>query len=120
MTNKVCYTLKEIKEKIIFENEKDNPFRNAETFRKKVKELYNIEADYSDIYRKIINYQLKKYGCMLEEGKWTDTPTLQECCQTKKTRMRTIELNQNNQRLHSLENRAYKRKEKENESKRTK
>ena len=118
--NKVCTTLTKIKETIIFENEKDNPFRNAETFRKKAKELYKVEVDYSKLYREIVNYQLKKYGCMLEEGNWIIKPTPQDCCLNKKTRMRYIQTNEDIKKLHSLENRAYKRKEKENESKRTK
>lgn len=116
--NKVCTTLKTIKEKIIFENEKNNPFRNAETFRKKIKEVYKIDVDYSKIYRDIINYQTEQYGCMLNEGKWVIKPTQQDCCQNKKTRMRNIKANDDIKKLQSLENRAYKRKGKKNESKR--
>ena len=56
---------KEFIENIIFENEKDNAFGNSNYFYKKLNVRYNIRAtakDYSELYKRIINYQIKKYG----------------------------------------------------------
>lgn len=48
-------------EKLIFEAFKDKYIRNAEAFRQYIKKEYNYEVS-TDLYKKIVNYQVKKYG----------------------------------------------------------
>ena len=53
---------------LIYEKEKDRSFRSSAYFYKEVGEKYNIKLlkeEYGDLYRKIINYQIKKYGTCL-------------------------------------------------------
>ena len=53
--------------RIIFENEKDTAFRSSGYFYKTIQEKYHIFSRcYSDVYIKIINYQIKKYGQALD------------------------------------------------------
>ena len=52
---------------MIFENEKDTAFRSSGYFYKTIQEKYHIFSRcYSDVYIKIINYQIKKYGQALD------------------------------------------------------
>ena len=53
------------KENEIFELEKDKPNINSDEFKKRIKDLYKYKAD-SNLYRRIINYQIKKYGQPLD------------------------------------------------------
>lgn len=53
--------LVDFKEKIIFEEYKDKAFENSSSFKKEIKDKYNYIAS-SDLYTRIINYQIKKYG----------------------------------------------------------
>ena len=53
--------------RMIFENEKDTAFRSSGYFYKTIQEKYHIFSRcYSDVYIKIINYQIKKYGQVLD------------------------------------------------------
>lgn len=53
--------------RMIFENEKDTAFRSSGYFYKMIQEKYHIFTRcYSDVYIKIINYQIKKYGQALD------------------------------------------------------
>lgn len=54
-----------ILEEKLFLELRDNPVASAENFKKKYKEL-NI--NHSRLYRKIINYQIKKYGSSLNNS----------------------------------------------------
>lgn len=51
-------------EKLIFEAYKDKYIYNAKKFKKSIKSDYGFEPS-SDLYRNIINYQIKKYGKQL-------------------------------------------------------
>lgn len=53
--------LDEFKENIIFENEKNRAFKSSEEFKEIVNEKYKYAAS-SNLYRRIINYQIKKFG----------------------------------------------------------
>lgn len=53
--------LVDFKEKIIFENEKDSPFKSIKEFRAKIFQKYKYTTS-SNLYREIINYQILKYG----------------------------------------------------------
>lgn len=56
-----------ILEEKLFAEIKDTSILSAENFKKKYKEL-NI--NHSRIYRKIINYQIKKYGLSLNSSSY--------------------------------------------------
>lgn len=53
--------LVDFKENIVFEEYKDVVIKTSADFKKEVKEKYNFVASL-DLYAKIINYQIKKYG----------------------------------------------------------
>ena len=54
---------------IIFEKEKDIPIKNATCFYFKIKNTYKVyPSNRSDLYRRIINYQINKYGHSLQWG----------------------------------------------------
>lgn len=59
--------LVDFKEGIIFESEKDNSIRNIGEFRKRVYKTYDYKGNISGIYRRIINYQIKRYGKTLDK-----------------------------------------------------
>ena len=101
--------LVDFKEKFIFENEKDRGLSCADKFKREMRKKYNIDVNYSNLYRMIIKYQIEKYGGMLRNGKWTIAPTKHQCNQTKKKRMRTIEDNSVIDKLEALERRVEKR-----------
>ena len=54
-------------ERMIFELEKELPVLNSRTFKKRIIRNYNIEPS-SDLYREITNYQINKYGCVLNKS----------------------------------------------------
>lgn len=49
------------KAQVVLELEKDNAFYSSKHFRNKILEKYGFIPD-SDIYKKIVNYQIDKYG----------------------------------------------------------
>lgn len=50
-------------ENIIFENEKDIPIRNSEIFYRKLRLKYKVLLKNKiELYKRIINYQINKYG----------------------------------------------------------
>lgn len=53
--------------KLIFELYKDKPLISSRIFRGKIQKKFNL-SDTRDLYTKIINYQLNKYGYVLENG----------------------------------------------------
>ena len=48
-------------ERMIYECEKDNPFKNIKTFYKTIYDKYKIKPS-SELYKKIMNYQIDIYG----------------------------------------------------------
>lgn len=54
-------------ENIIFAKEKDKVLGGSKKFRKHISETYNLEVNVSDIYSRIINYQIEKYGEVLSD-----------------------------------------------------
>ena len=60
--------LVDFKENLIFEEWKDQPLHSSVWFRDKMKEKYGITKT-TDLYAKIVNYQIKKYGTNLLHGK---------------------------------------------------
>lgn len=63
--------LVDFKERIIFEREKDIAIESSDKFYKKLRDVYAYENDrksLSILYRKIVNYQLNKYGAMLSDS----------------------------------------------------
>lgn len=57
--------LDEFKENIIFENEKNRAFKNNNEFKESINKKYKYTPS-SNLYRKIINYQIKKFGKSLD------------------------------------------------------
>ena len=50
-------------EQQIFDELKDSPLKNSEVFRKKYQ---GADIDHTRLYRRIVNYQIKTYGCTLD------------------------------------------------------
>ena len=51
------------KEELIFNMKKNTPYRNAREFKGDIiKNLKIKDIDFKDVYAKIINYQIAKYG----------------------------------------------------------
>ena len=65
-------------ENFIFEIEKDTPFRNGIEFYKLLKDKYKLEK-LPELYKKIVNYQINKYGEALNNTKLIDNNTRGEC-----------------------------------------
>lgn len=63
------------KEHIIFENEKNMAFKGIEEFKRIIYKKYKYIAT-SNLYRKIINYQVKNFGKSLNNE--IDLPTHEE------------------------------------------
>ena len=59
--------LVDFKENIVFEEYKEKAFKRAKDFRDEVKKHYGFTPS-SDLYTKIINYQINKYGDTLIGG----------------------------------------------------
>ena len=58
--------LVDFKENVIFEREKDTAFRSSEYFYDKMEEKYGLTIKQcSELYVRIIKYQVKKYGSNL-------------------------------------------------------
>lgn len=53
-------------ERMIYEKEKDTAFNNSYDFCKKIREKYKIDYYLGDLYKRIINYQIDKYGASLQ------------------------------------------------------
>lgn len=56
---------KEFLKRMIYEKEKDKSFRSSNYFYSYISRKYNIKAvkaEYGDLYRMILRYQIKKYG----------------------------------------------------------
>lgn len=53
-------------ERMIYETEKDNTFNNSYDFCKRIRDKYKIDYYLGDLYKRIINYQIDKYGCSLQ------------------------------------------------------
>lgn len=51
-------------ERMIYECEKDNPFKNIKSFYKAIFDKYKVKPS-SDLYKKIVNYQIDFYGSSL-------------------------------------------------------
>ena len=54
-------------EEFIFQVYKDKPIYGAKRFKKECKDLYNYKPT-SDLYARIVNYQIEKYGEMIALG----------------------------------------------------
>lgn len=61
----------DFKEQAIYEFEKDSSFSGAKEFKFKIKQKYGFEPS-SDLYRRITNYQIRKYGEPLSNSKGHD------------------------------------------------
>lgn len=61
----------DFKEQAIYEFEKDNSFSGAREFRFKIKNKYGIIPS-SNLYRRITNYQINKYGEPLANSRGQD------------------------------------------------
>lgn len=61
----------DFKEQATYEFEKDSAFSGAREFRIKINDKYGFIPS-SDLYRRIINYQIKKYGVPLAGAKHQD------------------------------------------------
>lgn len=75
-------------EEIIFEREKDKNQYNSEKFRKKYKD-YSI--DYTRLYTRIINYQVKTYGMSISSDFVNivgGNPYIVQLAQTRKAKKR--------------------------------
>ena len=53
------------KENLLFEEYKDTPLRSAKGLFNDIKKKYDYDSS-SDLYKKIVNYQIKKYGDVLK------------------------------------------------------
>lgn len=54
---------------LIYELEKDNPYNNSKEFRTKITKKYGTIDNLTNLYAKIRNYQIDKYGKTLNR-KW--------------------------------------------------
>lgn len=54
-------------DEFLFELYKDKPIYGARRLKKEIKEFYNYNAS-SDLYARIVNYQIGKYGEMIALG----------------------------------------------------
>ena len=57
----------QFKENMIFQMFKDKCIGTAQKFKKEMKDKYNID-NVRDVYIKIVNYQVEKYGEQLRSG----------------------------------------------------
>lgn len=53
------------KEKLLFELYKDKPIINAKSFKRKIYSIPGIDCNM--LYRKVVNYQIEKYGETIDE-----------------------------------------------------
>lgn len=78
-----------MKEEILFGLYKDTPLVNTVVFRKKMQMYPDIDAN--KLYVKITNYQVEKYGCTLDDDKYVNRMTIDECKKIGK-KLRTQQL----------------------------
>ena len=70
--NVIQMNLKKFKEECIFTKYKNHCFKNANGFRSMLTKYHNDEdIDIDGIYRRIVNYQINKYGESLMAEKRT-------------------------------------------------
>lgn len=55
---------KRVLEQQIFDELKDTSIKSSEYFRRKYQ---GADIDYTRLYRRIVNYQIKEYGCTLND-----------------------------------------------------
>ena len=65
-------------ENFIFENEKDTPIHNSIEFKKILKDKYNLKY-IPDLYKKLVNYQISKYGESLANSSLVETRSRDDC-----------------------------------------
>ena len=65
-------------DELIFTECKDICFKNAKKFYDHVFKRYRIKEKKVDIYKRIINYQIKKYGMSLNECNKVIIPSKEE------------------------------------------
>ena len=53
------------KSQVVLELEKDNAFYNAQHFKRKITQKYGLVPT-TEMYLKVVNYQIKKYGITLD------------------------------------------------------
>lgn len=70
---------KDFIEKLIFEYEKDTPFNNVREFYKKINKTYHLKGNYTDLYVKIINYQINNYGMNLSYTIYNEKRNYESC-----------------------------------------
>lgn len=69
MSNKI------FKEEYLFTQYKDKAIKNATQFKGEIRKKYGVlEVDLTELYRKIVNYQIKKYGKHLIDDGTSDIP----------------------------------------------
>lgn len=94
------------RENLIFEAYKNKAFDGSKKFKTEVKNNYGFEPS-SDLYRKIVNYQVKKYGHSLSGSKVIEyVPNIG--MKDKRARQGNIDRNDAVQKLRSFEKRNEK------------
>lgn len=89
----------ELVDNLIFEVYKDKIIINASRFREQVQKDYGFIPS-SDLYRKIINYQINKYGTQLDEHVLPTTKYFSQW--GLKNRTRTLERNKEKAKLEGM------------------
>lgn len=64
----------QFKEEVVFEIEKDKPFNGVREFTYLVVRKYGFKPS-SDLYRRVVNYQIEKYGTTANYPNWIDRRT---------------------------------------------
>lgn len=78
-----------MKEEIIFGLYKDKPLVNSVAFRKKMSAYKDVDA--SKLFIKITNYQIQKYGRTIDDDKYINRMSVEECKKVGK-KLRTQQL----------------------------
>ena len=97
--------LVDFKLRMIFEREKDLAIESSDKFYKKLRDIYKYNGDrinLSNLYRKIINYQIKKYGTTISDS---------DCNYGIVTREEKRKIRRNKQAMHY--NRTHKKRKNE-------
>ena len=63
-------------EQQIFDELKDTSIRSSKHFKIKYQ---GADIDFTRLYAKIVNYQIKEYGCTLTTGTYINKKTYEEC-----------------------------------------
>lgn len=98
--------INKFKDDYIFQLYKDKPMF-AQQLKKEVKEKFNITVS-SDLYSRITNYQIKKYGIKLDKGTQIEYIRPSSLISAKRRR-RNVELNNEIWQLQKLYERTDKR-----------